>query len=531
MSDKVFVKDESTAWAILLFVILTVAATLGVYVGVLEHMWPLVGGCGALALAGCVGALWMSAKALCPPWLAPTAVGFAYFDGRSTHALGYTDVIDLGFTERSVPTQGPPIVRRAIRLELALAGGPETVRLEQWVNGDAADPLGPALRAALAAVVGRDRAALERGETVTGEGWRLDRSRLSLETPAGERAIALTDVEAVERVDAAVCVWVRGEPEPVCKLPGARRGAARLEGLLLDLRSDRLPATAPERDRDQLAPDGGLGRVVFARDSIFDAVSLWGRVALALVALLIGLALTAHGLRSVLLKRDDSSDRAALFAGPLLLVGAVWGGVWLWANQRTSFTCYARGVVHRTWRGVRTLYYRDIGAFTYSGTRTFVNGGYAGTEVRLAFEPFDSAGGPPVRYRATFKFNDEQLDNLRDFISRTIAGHLLDRLHRGECVPWTSQLTFTAEGLAIRRDEGRGETAPRRVVPYDQFAKHEFKDGVFYLTASGPFDRPVSEPVAQRNFFPGFYLFLLLNGELSGTNGGRAASDNGTDDH
>src|SRR5205823_4900358 len=195
----------------------------------------------------------------------------------------------------------------------------------------------------------------------------------------------------------------------------------------------------------------------------------------------------------------------------LALWGASAGGVvYIWSRRVNVFRCHAHGVARTTPKGVTKLQYRDVGTFTYASTRHYVNGAYTGTQVRLSFEPLEEGRGEPIVYAATIKNADDELDNLREFISRVVAGHMLRRLQAGQVVRWTKNMVFRPEGLEVGKSgwfRGKGESS---VIPYGQLTRYDVSDGVFRLAVGGQKNWSVQEPVSQPNFFPGFTLLMMI---------------------
>lgn len=438
-------------------------------------------------------------------WLEVAGDQLRFTDAAGATVAAEADVVDLGISDRTYDVGATNRVRRRkVRIVLRVGERLGTYRFEQYPGDGKTDAFGDALDGALDRLAARVRRDVERGGVLTGDGWELSSARLVVRTPTGESVVPLAGVAAVDWIEDGVSVWAVGEAEPVLRRRALTPGATVLHRVLRDVLCGA-PVVTPEADRE-LAD--GLGRVIFSKESLGGEQF---RIAVTLIAfaVLLGTFALWYGIDN---NGDTPGARAGLFLGPLLLVGAAAGAWNVWVKRGAVFRCHANGVVHTTWRGTHTLYFRDIGSFTYSGVRKFLNGGYTGTDVTIAFEPLDPAAGAPILYHANFRFADEELDRLRDHISRVIAAHMLARLRKGETVGWTPQLAFTPGGLAVRRS-GKGEKpgAPR-IVPYSQIAGHEFKDGVFFLSLAGDFGRPLTEPVSQTNFFPGYYLLLLLTG-------------------
>jgi hypothetical protein len=196
--------------------------------------------------------------------------------------------------------------------------------------------------------------------------------------------------------------------------------------------------------------------------------------------------------------------------GLAILAGCAGGAFAIWNRRVNVFRCHAFGVARTTRKGVTKLQYRDVGTFTYSGVRQYVNGAYTGTTVTLRFEPLDEEKGEPLVYSATFKNADDELENLRQFISQVVAGHMLRRLQAGQVVRWTKNLVFRPDGLEVAKVgwfRGKGES---NVIPYGQITAYDVTEGVFRLAFGGQRNWAVEEPVSQPNFFPGYVLLMMI---------------------
>ena len=80
------------------------------------------------------------------------------------------------------------------------------------------------------AVVLRLSQEVERGLTVSCEGWQMNRIGLSVGRPPADTLLPLPDITAVEQFDGKLCVWRRGQDEAAAKLdPGDEGIEKRLE--------------------------------------------------------------------------------------------------------------------------------------------------------------------------------------------------------------------------------------------------------------------------------------------------------------
>ena len=172
--------------------------------------------------------------------------------------------------------------------------------------------------------------------------------------------------------------------------------------------------------------------------------------------------------------------------------------------------------MNTTWRGTTTLHFQDIGSFTYAGTKVFVNGVYVETSVQLLFESHRRLSRKRVEFLMRFRFDDVEIEKLRDQISSVIATHMLRRLNEEGSVRWTPHFTFERGGLAIIRSGKPGGEFVGNTIPFNELTKHEFKEGVFYLYPKMGFGHAIEEKVSEPNFFPGYFLLLLLTTSENG---------------
>jgi hypothetical protein len=88
------------------------------------------------------------------------------------------------------------------------------------------------------------------------------------------------------------------------------------------------------------------------------------------------------------------------------------------------FRCHTRGVYRRSCWMSRELRFEDVGTFTYSATRLYINGGYSGTYVRMRFAPRRGVNGRAVKFNTSIKNADAELENLREHVSRMVGAHM-----------------------------------------------------------------------------------------------------------
>ncbi len=426
-------------------------------------------------------------------WISPTEMGFILEDRRGTFAFTYDDISDLA-TESTVQYSGgePRATFRSGTITLHEGAAVRRVPFRYKFRLDQPDPLTFFLDRTLTHLTDRAFAALAAGDGLRGEQWELTAEGLWLPAGRVERHIPAEDITAIDLVDGQVCVWATGEPLPSVRVPAGSANAL----VLLNL----VGALVKARGGDPDEAVGGLGRVLFERaKSGKDSAS---------PRALLGVTLAFASAFAVLGAMLDGAVGAALgvagfavVATPLFLLTILLSG--------TVFRCHARGVFRRSWWRSRELRFEDVGRFAYGATRSYYNGFYVGTSVWMRFTPRPGSGGRTVTYSVSLKNGDAELENLREHVSRVIAGHMFHRLERGETVAWTEGLRFRREGLEWT--SGGWFTRPTtRLIPYHQIGNTDIQEGHFYLYVLGIRKAVYTTPVSADNFFPGLTLLDLI---------------------
>lgn len=427
-------------------------------------------------------------------WMTATPDGFVLEDRRGEFEFDDAVITDLGTWAKVRFANGEP---KAVTRTGALFIQSEEFasRLEfryEWpLNQD--DPLGKFIERNLERLTEQAVRAMAAGREVSGDDWVLDRGGLTYAEKGGEQTVGLKDLTAVDIVDGKVCVWRAGEPMPVVKVPAPSPNALVLYRVL----TKRFEGQPPPEERD----DGSLGRVIFERDKSLGSGTL---VLLMILAVLLGFgggALIVVGLTS------KPSEMAMALTGFGLFVLA---GLMVFASlffRKNIFRCHAFGIARVTTRGETQMRFKDMRLFTYMAVRNYVNGAYSGTNVTMRFEDIR---GEAVKYSATFKNADDEIENLREHVSRVMAGHMLKKLQDGKTVQWTDRVRFTAEGLEIAGKSGLFGKSDDLFIPYGKVADATLNAGQFALIAEGR-KKPVYETtVGEANFFPGYVLLILI---------------------
>ena len=348
---------------------------------------------------------------------------------------------------------------------------------------------------------------LARGGTASGDGWHLSRTVLTLGRPPSDQQLPLSEVTAVETFDGQMCVWQRGKDLAVAKLPLSGRNVHLLPALVQPY--------LPETSAADVAAESsvGLGRVLFERRSHRSTVLAVSIAGIAM--LMVGVAMLMAAL-----SRQNADEGVFVVAIVLLLLGPVLGVAGLWLAF-SSFRCHERGVWKATPLGQQTLRYDDVGSFQYSAVRHYHNGAYMGTQLSMRFRPVSPDRGPTIKYSTRTKGDDDDLDELRNTISRAIGSRMAEQLRAGQPVAWTSNLQFLPDGLSYRPGGFLGRKEPQ-FLPYANYGGYDLKEGVLYLFAKDTKKSIVTEQASAENFYPGFFLLLLA--AASAGRGGRGGS-------
>ena len=452
-------------------------------------------------------------------WLTATEDGFILTDDRQEFSIPDEAIVDLGVVTRTVPIRPTEVIlHRDVRFAFRSGSGVDIRRFSQKLSLGKTDHLGPALERVLEGLVRRTIEKIEPGGLLVGEGWKLSRDGLSLAISDGTFLLPLAEVAAVDWIDEAVCVWAAGRDEVILRAKATTTGATVLFRVLRVLCSrvpDAVPGqsanpakTRPRPARTKPAGDKSrrtLGRLIFSKEPAPGLIDYHLIVGAAIPLALGGLI---WFVRRYTLAWDPLAGLSEGMIGLVVALIATIVGWVAWVRGNESFRCYENGIQHRTWLGTTTLLFSEVGSFTYAGTRRYVNWEYTGTELRLEFSPLDR-NRKAIQYHTQHHFDDTKFDTLRDNVARVIAGHMLERLHRGEPIKWTPRLVLQPDGLFVRPRSGSREG---RLVPYDRVGSHTFDDGVFYLRTEGDAGQAIEERVSRPNFFPGYFVLLALTG-------------------
>ncbi|MFO0821767.1 MAG: hypothetical protein U0792_01390 [Gemmataceae bacterium] len=482
--------------------------------------------------------------------LTATDAGFVHTSSKGTQEIADEDITDLSIGERTEPGFSTVNTIRVIRLEYDLERKTEVLQFELQEDAED-DTFGDALNRAVEKLAHRAVKAIKAGEAFGPRGCTVDGGELVAVKDGETFAVPLLEIKAVEMSGGTVSVWATGRSRPVFTADAGERGVTVLHRVLSKLTAkSKAPPAVPKstptfRDAEKLVPvadampvaeavavpdvvsaapwkaprlgappvgdEAGLGSLMFSRGSAEStASSKLAAVIFCIAAVVCGIGMTVYGFIN---QSKPPVGKVLGYAGPVVLLLGIGTAIAQWIRSKLLFQCFTNGVVFTTWQRRTQVMYREIISFTYSCTRMFNGSIYQGTVVEFVFNRSDNRS--PLKFAATYYKHDPAFDQLRDHISTVIARHFLKRLSAGEEVRWTKQLTFTPGQLVIKQGEKSGKSTKERVVPFTELGDHEFRNGVFHLLPKGGGNSLVTVEVWERNFFPGYFLFLLLtNSEI-----------------
>ena len=420
-------------------------------------------------------------------WIEDTGEGFVHTDRQGERPFDDEHVIAIAFEQRKLFSNGiAKQIQRTCRLWIV--DEPQPIELQNKFPIEAADPLADLLRRLMERVRINLEASLKQKEPIEGDGWWMDGDSFYVTVNRADLSAPLSDLTECAVFDNQMSVWRRGQDDAFAKFPAGSQNACLLPLLL----AEQLKHESEKKEAD----DGpGLGRILFERRA-----KKVTRVILALVAFVMSLA-------SLGLLFDKNPGLKVI--GGLLLASAASLLYASFAMKRSVFRCQQRGVMKVSLFGERQLKFAETGSFTYSATRHYHNGAYVGTHINMKFEPLPEANVRPISYNTSVQGEDASLEELRDFISRAIAGRMAARLSAGQTVKWTNNLTFVEGGLEYRSGGLLGRKAAT-TLPYSEYHGYGLDQGTFSIFRTGTKKAVMTESASAPNFFPGFYLLQLL---------------------
>lgn len=464
------------------------AVAVATLVGPTAAVFTALAGAGLLVI-GFVVRYWQVSRRA---YLAVTPEGFVFTDRHGERAYADADVVCMSCGHK--PNYSAGILKsytRTLTLWVEGRGVSERLVMRTTLPLNSLDPLDRLMTRIADHLYKLAEVAVREGHPVEGEGWSIERKELLVENRLGTDAILLSELVAVDVFDNHICVWKRGEPQPIARVPVESANAHLLPRLL----KDYLP---PPSENGEPPSTEGLGRILFERRSKkVTIVVLWCCVALFL---LLGGTLIVLGL---------SDEWGVVVMGIVFVLLGLMMVLPAIGAQTTLFRCMEYGVSLLHWRGERKLRYTEVESFTYQAIRMYQNGVYTGTNLTLRFTPVAGVNEKPIKYHTQLQTGDEELDQLRDHISKVIAARMLGQLVEGQPVVWMDHLRIQKEGLEYRPKGffGRKETM---LIPYETITAFDIDTGVFRVWVQDQKKSVVNEAATQPNFFPGYFVLCTL---------------------
>jgi hypothetical protein len=494
MSDRVLVRSTMRQWDLFLYAMLGVLAGLaGVVLAVVVN--AILGGIlvliGGATMIGSAFSLYRRVRNRL--WVEDLGDGFLLIDPEGERRIADVHVISTALISKRNYASG--LLKSTTRRFVVWLGSdtdtPERVEMTNLIELNGKDPLDPLIERINTRLGDIAKNDLARGRSVLGECWVWESKELTVRDRKATQVVPLAEVSAANIVDGKICIWRSGRDDAFARVPLDSANASVFWQLLTE-HVAKLPQS------DAPPPEGQLGRIIFERSP--KRGSVLALVFLAGICVLVALLFTVVGL---------TGQTPMILVGVGALVAAVAFGVGALHTQRMAFRCHEYGVYQSGLMGERQLRYLEVACFSYAATRHFVNGSYTGTSFALSFEPVVEKSGQRIAYRTQLPNADDELDNLRDHISKVIAGRMARELNAGQPVAWTPNLRFVPEGLEYRPSGFFGRKEPF-ILPYREIANFELQQGMFHVWKPGATKSVVQEPVSQPNFFPGFFLLLSM---------------------
>lgn len=427
-------------------------------------------------------------------WVRDTGSGFVFFDRAGEREFTDDQIVGMALNFQRNYAEGvlKSVRRRCLVWIASDADLPEQLTLETTIAADRPDPLSGLITRIGNHLFELANQDLETGQVVRGEGWTWQNGELTVCEKKEVKSTRVDEIAAVARVDRHLKIWRSGEEIALAQLPEESANLYVLERLLTD-RLSQLPAG------NETPSPGSLGRVIFERAPSKDEARM-------LLLLCIGM-IAAAVVSWCALGAVEGETILAIWLVFFFLILAVLCAMQSVRLRRSVFRCHQFGVFRAGFFGERSLHYNDVEAFTYKAVRGYFHGGYVNSYFTLQFHPRTDQARSAIRYAFDLPNGDEELNRLRDEISRMIAERMLERLKSAEPVDWTPGLRFLGQGLEYSAGWLRRQSL---VAPYTSIFSHKVEQGVFYLWVSGNKKPIVRIQTSERNFFPGFFLLMTL---------------------
>ncbi len=432
-------------------------------------------------------------------WFTSTADGFTYEDKRGSFDFADDDIVEMGTWAKTKLSNGiPKTVARECRLVLEAGEFRGDLQFAYSFPIEKLDPQTEFLDRNLQRLTDLALERIAKGDALAGETWEFDKTELHVREGRQSQTYPIDTLVAADAVDNKVCVWVKGEPKPAVRLPAEGLNAL----ILLRVLAKRFQDQGFKPDEEP-----GLGRIIFERDHSIPKGTL------VITMILCGGMLLGAVVAAIFATQQRQPEVPTVLAVILTVLG-IGIGLAVWLNRTNILRCHTKGVCRITTKTTKELEYKDIRVFSYGAIRQYYNGSYTGTTVTMNFEPAPDSESDPIKYSATMKKLDGELDNLRDHVSTVVASNMNLALQNGQSVKWTEGMTFTPDGLQVDIAGGILSKAKSRKISYYN-CLFSLNEGYFFLFKRGGKDAIYSLPVSAANFFPGFMLINQLSYEAN----------------
>lgn len=421
-------------------------------------------------------------------WITPDDDGFEYFDGKTNCRIRDGEVTAFSVAPGFGTTIGwgrSALCRRgSIRVRGQDFQGeiPFTYSFEERHP----DPLGELCERLHTRVSEEARGELADGGQLSGDGWAMEAGHFVYESVGTRHAVPLDQLAKVDTFQGHLRIWRHGQGEPFLMVSLAGRNGAVLRDLL----------TAQLARTSATASTHRFGRVLHEFDESKPKPKMGPRYAGAAVCglILLGGVWVAVGP----MDKPEVGGIVGVLAGLLGFICLVPTE----PGQVRILRCHERGL-HFYFNGaVQEVAFESAEWLTCKMTRIYFNNAYSNTlyEVEIG-----AANGSRFKYLAHDA--GDTLDRVREYVSRILAQRGLERLGRGERVPWGRQLHLTPDGLEVAGTVGR----EARRFPLTEVGDVTLDQGR-YSVAVGPGRdrRVVSGSLDERDFFPGLILLAVL---------------------
>jgi hypothetical protein len=492
MPDRILIRGEISVWVHVSRVLAGVAAVVGVVVaaGGESLGWWLAGG-------GAAASLWLEAVAWqarrLRAWLTLHPDGMEIESRAGDRAIHDSQVSAIALqTKKNLANGELTSVTR--RFTIWAENWPEPIVMENRIKVGGFDPLAGLIQRLLERLRVRMEQDIGRGGTASGDNWHLSRSALTVGRPPHDEQLPLSDVAAVEPREGQMCIWRRGVAAAAARLPLAGRNVCLLPAVIGPFLDEGAKAPAVG-----LADSGSLGRVLFEKRASRSVL---------IVLSIVTIGLLAVGAMLLEMARENPADPEPLGPGCIFLaIGLLLGLLDVWLVF-SAFRCHENGVWKTTLLGSRSLRFDELARFQYSAVKHYHHGAYLGTQITMRFAP-QATGGRTLKFSTRTKGEDDDLERLRDAVSKLLAERMAQRFAAGEVVPWTKNIEFAPEGMRYRAIGFVVRKSPQ-TLRWENYVRWEMSSGVIRLFSRGVKKAVMTESAAAENFWPGFFFLQNL---------------------